>query len=37
VSLPPKYAVGGEIDPDSLLDADQPDWGQKFLNDEDVM
>jgi len=37
VSEPPKYAVGGEIDPDSLLDADQPDWAQRFLNDEDVM
>ncbi len=36
VSLPPKYAVGGAMDPDSLLDADQPDWGQKYLNDEDV-
>lgn len=36
VSLPPKYAVGGEVDPDSLLDADQPDWAQKFLNDDDV-
>lgn len=36
-SQPPKYAVGGAIDPDSLLDADQPDWGEKFLHDEDVM
>lgn len=37
VSQPPKYAVGGAIDPDSLLDADQPDWAPRYLDDEDVM
>lgn len=36
VSQAPKWSIGGNWDPDTLLDVDQPDWADKLQWDDDV-